>query len=241
MDDPDEATRPTHGKTLAFVGGNAIYQGYVRVLAAPNPETNEMVFEFDIKGTGDTSNCWFVDVNDVNGINICQWYGSASTCRPRIAGTVNVGTTRSLTCNGQWDHLKIVINTQTKRAKFYLNGDADPNYPDGLDYTNRPGAQPCVDLIGQIAIRSPWDYQGRNVLYFDNFSVDGAPTTEGLRTIKLHVDENPEPVLKISPASPAWTGWANNFFGFGTTSINGTAGRLLRLCHRNQPWSVRTW
>ncbi len=221
VDDPDEATRPTHGKVTAFVGGDAIYQGYVRVLAAPDPNTNEMVVECDIKGTGDVKTCWFLDVNDLNGVNICQWYGASSTCRPRIAGTVNVGTTRPLTCNGQWDHLKIVINTQTKRAKFYLNGEVDPNYPDGLDYTNRPGVGPCVEKIGQIAFRSPWDYQGRNVLYFDNLSVNGVPVTEGFRTIKLYVDENPEPVLAISPASPAWTGWANNFFGFGSTSIAG--------------------
>jgi|GEM_PF-3239233 len=222
VEDPDESTRPTYGKVVAFVGGDAVFQGYTRVLAAADPNTNEMVVEFDIKGTAtNLKNCWFVDINDVNGVNICQWYGSDGTCRPRIAGTVNVGSPRNLTCSGQWDHLKIVINTQTKKAKFYLNGEVDPAYPDGLDYTNRPGVQPCTDQIGQIAIRSPWDYQGRNLLYFDNFSVNGVPVTQGFRTIKLYVDENPEPVITISPASPQWTGWANNFFGFGSTSITG--------------------
>jgi len=214
-----------------FVGGDAIFRDFTYVLGRPKAGTNKMVFTCKIKSVMTSGNCWFIHVNDINGTNIAQWYGAANTARPRIAGTTTVGTPRTLSGGGVWDTLKIEIDAtpdaQGKKYAYFsvdLGSDGTWDTPDQLDYTlgdpNR-----VDDMIGQIAVESPWDYQGNNTVYFDDFSLDADPVTEMLREIKVYLDENPTPVLTMVPAYPSnaqlesWVFGTESNQGYGRQEI----------------------
>ena len=210
MNEPAGSTG--HGQVTAMVSGDLVWMETIPVWVAPDPTTHEMSFDCDLYNTATGGgNSWRINVNDPEGTNLASWQGSSVGCNSRINSGVSGG---GLTLAAGWNHLKMVFNTTTKMVTCSVT-------PEGGSTTSAPAIaywNGAFETIGQVQIQSPWDFQGHNVFYLDNFDVTGAHYTgaTGERTITVYKDENPTPIMTtaVGPSDSNDRGIATNLQGF---------------------------
>lgn len=194
-----------------------------RVLADPDNE-GCLHFSIKIKGANPAlyGSTWSLYVEDPNGANLARWYGGDGSARPRSGGWGIVGPNQQL--SGGWDTLRVKIDTTTKISHYYYTPGAgegagvEVELGTGLDYT-AGGANNPEPMIGRVhferTTRPASSVPAGTTIDFDDISVNGAPTSAALRTIKIYIDEDKNPaateVIKIQPAYPM----ADNLNGFG--------------------------